>query len=154
MSVALAQDSEGAQSLHGWKRSRQIHRRKNSLQSVRHKDAISGSGNLGACRVLETWGAKLHLTLCASWASVGSFSILLKEGYWNKRFSDLTLSSLYHYAYFPSAAAWKFMFTSVDVCGAVVSAGEREEMSIPCSSLSCFPTLPAGTKADFSSGHP
>ena len=46
--MALAQDSEDTRTLRGFKRDWINPQKKNPLQAVKQKDAISGSENLGA----------------------------------------------------------------------------------------------------------
>lgn len=71
--MALAQASEDARSLHGFKRNQINPQKKNPLRDVEHKDAVFGSENIAAHRVLEARGTLLHACphLHASLASLG-----------------------------------------------------------------------------------
>lgn len=71
--MALAQVSEDARSLHGFKNNQKNPQRKNPLRGVEHRDAVSGSESIAAQRVLKARRTLLHACphLHASPASPG-----------------------------------------------------------------------------------
>lgn len=149
--MALAQASEDARSLHGFKRNQINPQKKNPLRDVEHKDAVFGPENIAAHRVLKTRGHYCMLVLIYTLpqlllATAGQGCVTKRSSWMGPTMIAMCLCLL--------PLCYTLDTASAEVSGAAASAGDRGRIYIPSSMLSlvCL-TLIAGLWADFLPGH-
>lgn len=149
--MALAQVSEDARSLHGFKNNQKNPQKKNPLRGVEHRDAVSGSESIAAQRVLKARRTLLHACplLHASPASPGRCQrqdVEINIPWWHLP------SLLCAYTSFPLPQLGNSLLL-LRCLEQLQVLGARGRMSIPSSMLSLvFPTLAAALRADSLSG--